>query len=209
MKRWIALFACFLLVVSMSACAKPFGITPYEAGEAYDDPNAEGPQSDIVGVNKEVSMPTTGGWGTTTTTGALFQGNQNAVDLDWGQATTTFKKETTTTTKPTEQQQVQNVSLPAQGYSPDGRIEIGTVLLNGNILTMQIKNITKGYETDMESYFEYACYDSKGKTLRRDKIVFGRIHKNSSRTCRFALPKGTAEMKLIKFQAEFWTDGFH
>lgn len=209
MKRWIALWACVLLILSMTACVKPFGITPYQAGEAYDNPDDEGPQSDIVAVNKEVSLPTTIGFGATTTTRVPFQGGQNAVDLNWGEASTTFRQETTTTTKPTEQEQVQSVSLPAQGYSPDGRIEIGTVSLKGNILTMQIKNITKGYETDLESYFEYACYDKKGRTLRRDKIVFGRISKQSSRTCRFALPKGTAEMKFTKFQAEFWTDGFH
>lgn len=125
-------------------------------------------------------------------------------------ATTTTTTTTTapTTTLPTKQEQVKNVSLPAEGYTPDGKIQLGAVKLTGNTVSVEIKNITKGRETDQDSCFEYTCYDEDGKQLKRGEIRFGRIHKQQSRTCEFTIPEDTVKVELTDFVVKYWTDGF-
>lgn len=113
---------------------------------------------------------------------------------------------TTATTRPAQQEEAKGIRLPAEGYSPDGKIQIGTVSLTGNTVSMEIKNITTKYQTNQDDYFEYTCYDENDKVLKTDKIYFGRILKKQSRVCTFTIPDNTASVALTDLKVEYWTD---
>ncbi len=113
---------------------------------------------------------------------------------------------TTSTTKPTQQEVADSISLPAEGYSPDNRIKLGTVSLSGNTVTMVIKNNSAVWETeDGKSYFEYTCYDKRNAILSVGKIDFGYIPVKSSKTCSFEIPENTVMVVLTDFKAEYWS----
>lgn len=98
------------------------------------------------------------------------------------------------------------VQLPQTGYSPDKRIRVGTVSLDGNVVTIEIKNTSSVWETeDDSSYFEYTCYDRDDAVLSVGRIDFGYIRKKSSKTCTFTIPWNTAKVELTDFAAEYWS----
>ena len=113
---------------------------------------------------------------------------------------------TTSTTKPTQQDVVSEISLPAEGYTPDNRIQIGQVSLTVNVVTMEIKNISSKWESnDGDSYFEYTCYNKNNLVLEVGKIEFGYIAAKSNKVCTFTIPDGTTRVALTDFHAEYWS----
>ena len=146
---------------------------------------------------------------TTVTTAAVSSSTTHAAATTEAQQTTATTAATGnggTTTRPTQQQVVGAVSLPAEGYSPDNRIQIGEVSLIANVVTMEIKNVSSKWETaDEVSYFEYTCYNKNNIILGAGKIEFGFIPVNSSKVCTFTIPDNTAEVLFTKYKAEYWS----
>jgi len=239
MKRYSLFIFCVLLCLSLAACKKPVGSTPYESTDSYVSSDVE---SDEQGgsLESDSSQLPQGDNSNSTTKGTTSKntttksGSDNEVVLDWGEpeptvvtdskgstvtdkngdavtvtTTTTTTVTTTTTTKPTQQEEVKGVSLPKEGYRPDGNLELGTVTIDkNNKVAMVIKNTTKKWESDQTSYFEYTCYDKNGKTLCTEKLPFGRINAGKSVTVQFTIPKDTEKVELTKYVAEFWSDGW-
>jgi hypothetical protein len=122
--------------------------------------------------------------------------------------TTSTTASTTSTTKPTQQEVTVTVSLPAEGYTPDNRIKLGTVKLEGNTVTMVVKNISSIWETDAEdgkNYFEYTCYDKNNAKLSVGRIELGYMQVKSEKEFRFDIPENTAKVALTDFKAEYWS----
>ncbi len=238
MKRYSLLIFCVLMCLALAACKKPVGGTPYESTDAVDSSSiVDDNQSDVLGSDSSVlpddgdsnsTTKGTAGRGTTTTT----VGNNNEVELDWGEpeptvvtdskgntvtdnkgqavTVTTTTTMATTTTQPTKQEVVKGISLPKKGYRPDTNLELSSVTVDkNNKVTMVIKNITTKWESDQSSYFEYTCYNEKGKTLCTEKLPFGRINAGKSVTVQFTIPKDTEKVELTKYVAEFWSDGWN
>lgn len=99
------------------------------------------------------------------------------------------------------------VELPSEGYTfPQKRIKVGDVSLDGNVVTIELKNVSAAWETDEEtSYFEYTCYDSENNPIAVDTVKFGFIAVKKSKICTFTIPWNTAKVALTDFDAEYWT----
>ena len=224
MKRF-GLLLCCLGLLSLCACSEPINKTPYESIQSMpsiddeihnnDEEPTNGADTTTAGSSNKTDANTTQSSHTTNTKKTTEAAN-NLIDIEdlLGDNTTGTKDGTTSknsttsttpTTQPTQQEEVKGVSLPAEGYSPDGKIQIGTVQLTGNTVSMEIKNITTRYETNQDDYFEYTCYDEDGKELKRDRINFGRIYKQQSRVCTFDIPDNTATVELTDLKVEYWT----
>ncbi len=124
--------------------------------------------------------------------------------------TTATTATTASTTQPTAgsstEQVINGVTVPASGYAADNRIKLGTVSLNGNVLSLVVKNTSKAWETeDGKSYFLYVCYDKDNNMLQGGRINFGYIPVSSEKTCVLTLPDGTAKVALTDFKAEYWS----
>lgn len=118
----------------------------------------------------------------------------------------TVSSTTSSTTRPAQQETAGSVSLPAEGYSPDNRIKLGKVTLQGNTVTMVIRNISKVWESEEgKSYFEYTCYNKNNEILKVDKIEFGYIPVKSQKICTFEIPENTVKVVLTDFEAEYWS----
>ncbi|MBQ4612107.1 MAG: SGNH/GDSL hydrolase family protein [Clostridia bacterium] len=108
-------------------------------------------------------------------------------------------------TAPTHQI-IGDISVPATGYSPDDRIQIGEITVDGLDMSIEIKNISRKWESgDGESYFEYTCYDAEGNELSVGYINFGYIATRSNKVCTIVLAEGTAKVELTDFHAEYWS----
>ncbi len=161
--------------------------------------------------DKSTTAPTTAKKPTTTTTSS----EDNNVEFDWGDLDgdkTTKKPTTTTTTKKpttvTTSKKGEKV-YPKEGDDIDGRLQLGTVTVKGNKITMVVKNTTKGWETNQDSLLTYTCYNNKGKKLAEVEVPIGRIHKQEQTTVEFEIPKDTMQVLLTDTKIEYWTDGFH
>ena len=120
--------------------------------------------------------------------------------------TSSTESTATSTTKPTQQEIVDAVSLPAEGYTPDNRIKLGSVTLSDRMVTMEIRNISAAWESEEgKSYFEYTCFDKNNVKLKVDKINFGYIPAKSSKICTFEIPKNTVMVELTDFKVEYWS----
>ncbi len=120
--------------------------------------------------------------------------------------TTTATTVTTTTTAPPAEQTINGIVLPASGHIADRRIKIGQVSLNGNEVSIVVRNTSSIWQSeDSKSYFKYVCYDKDDKPLESGKISFGYIPVLSEKTCKLTLPAGTAKLKLTDFKAEYWS----
>lgn len=120
--------------------------------------------------------------------------------------TSTTTSTTASTTRPTQQEVADAISLPAEGYTPDNRIKLGKVTLQGNTVTMIIRNISAVWEPEEgKSYFEYTCYDKNNFKLTVGRIDFGFIPVKTSKTCNFEIPEGTVKVVLTDFRAEYWS----
>ena len=167
------------------------------------------------GTNKtEIVVPphitvSTDAAGTTYTSYVPEQTVTTAVTTPTTTTTTTTASATTTTTnttKPTHQEVADSISLPAEGYTPDNRIKLGAVSLQGQTVTMVIRNISAVWQPeDGKSYFEYTCYDKNNGKLSVGKIEFGFIPVKSSKICTFEIPKNTVKVLLTDFQVEYWS----
>ena len=239
MKKIIAILLCLLLAGSLAACSR-IGETPHEriSGFSSDTPGSlpESEPSDssattIPGADDPTSVGTTsaGAKSTKSTTKATGGDNVVSFDFDWddidttapgGKTTTTAstKKTTTTTTTavPIVTQTTKASSkestmiLPTAGFSLDGKMQVKSATVSGNIVTLVFHNATKGYESDRDnSYCTYTCFDKDGKELVTDKLYPGRVNAGQdSEPVKIEVPQDTAEFRLTEFKIEYWTDGW-
>ena len=121
------------------------------------------------------------------------------------QSKVTTSAGTTGTTKPTQQEGAQSVVLPKTGKKLHTYIVIGSVSLSGNEVSLELKNVSTGRETDGESYFEYTCYDKNNVVLAVDKIEIGFIPTRSGKIYTFTIPENTDRVALTDCQAEYWS----
>lgn len=193
MKKWCLLCLCLLLLLgSLAACKKKPGT---ETPDGQPDTSAV-----------ETEKPPAG---------------DNTADLDWDDmtpnttTTTTTTRPATTTTAPVKEQD--GVFLPVSGSKllPEGAVGrdylvLGQVSHSGNVVTLEVCNTSKGYETEQEkSTISYACYDKNGKVLQEDTVNFGRVYAGKSATVKITMPNGTAKLAITGAETEFRTQGWH
>lgn len=127
--------------------------------------------------------------------------------------TTTTQPTTTTTVKPTE---TAGVKFPAVGTDVDvkkqkGRYRISDIELDGNKLTITIKNDNKTWINQETDWVKYACYDKDGNELKGEGQYYGYLYIGamaigSTYTETITLPAGTVEVKLVDSEIVYWTD---
>ena len=149
---------------------------------------------------------------TTTTQAAPSENDVNAGDwfTEDTDATTVV---TTTTVAAAEQTKVGKVSLPAPGYDADGkgRIIIGEVSCENQVVSIEIKNITTKWMTEETNYLEYTCYDKKGKVLTSKDPIFGKLYMGALRAGKsvvktFSIPTGTTRVEITGYSITYWTE---
>ncbi len=220
MKKWILMLLVLAIVLMTAACKKPVGQTPYEevspGGEVSGEDDATGedtPSADSSSPTQNNGQSTTSkDSGKKTTTAA----KDNSVDFTWGDdedddgfikvpSTTKAPTTTTTTTRPPVGQRV----FPQAGDKPHAYLEITQVSVVDNEVTLSIKNVTKGFESDNTDCMYFVCYNEAGKELATLEINSGRILPGETVTKTVTVPKGTLQMVFEKYDGEFWTSGWH
>ena len=116
---------------------------------------------------------------------------------------------------PPVQEEVQNVSLPAAGYDIDGKSRIqvqkSEIRKDGGKQYAQITfaNVSKAngkaWIIPEYSKVEYACYDKSGAVIATGTMPLGALEDGDSVICKVELPSGTAELRLIGHNLEYWT----
>lgn len=183
MKKWCLLCLCLVLLLgSMTACKK-------KATEENSTPATSEP-----------------------TNGTLPPAEDNGNELVWDEDGLT--PATTTTTTPVKKEN--GILLPAEGSKPLPEtdpgykwLELGKASHSNGVASLEVKNTSKGWETEQEkSFLRYACYDKDGKELKADKVNFGRVHAGKSVTVQITMPTGTAKLAITGAETEFWTEGW-
>ena len=103
-------------------------------------------------------------------------------------------------------------NFPSAGDALDANLQLGevTVDLDARTGTMVVKNISRGWETEQNSYLLFSCYNVNGGSLGSIRVNIGRIHAGGqSAPLAFTMPAGTARMEFSLCKAEYWTNGFH
>ncbi len=156
---------------------------------------------------------------TTTTTTTTKKGDTTTTtkkgDTTTTTTTTTKKPTTTTTVAPAEPEEIKNVELPPVGYDIDGKnriilTDVKVEKKSGNkhvSFTFTNESKKNGKEMIIPEYSEvnYACYDKKGNEIATGKMAIGALEGGDSYTCEVKLPDGTAELKIIGHNLEYWT----
>lgn len=230
MKKWCLLCLCLLMLLgSLAACKKkPSTGTPDgqpDTSAVETDPSGNGTSPENGDGSGTTATTKKNGWGwltfwkKTTTTTVKQPAGDNTADLDWDDmtpnTTTTTTRPATTTTAPVKEQD--GVLLPVSGSKllPEGAagrdyLVLGQVSHSGNVVTLEVCNTSKGYETEQEkSTISYACYDKNGKVLQEDTVNFGRVYAGKSATVKITMPNGTAKLAITGAETEFWTQGWH
>lgn len=209
MKKWCLLCLCLVLLLgSMTACKKK-GTEENSTPATSEPTNGMLPPAEDNG--NELVWDEDGLTPATTTTTAKKNNGSTA-------GTTAPDKTpaapTTTTTTPVKEEN--GILLPAEGSKPLPEtdpgykwLELGKASHSNGVASLEVKNTSKGWETEQEkSFLLYACYDKDGKELKADKVNFGRVHAGKSVTVQITMPTGTAKLVITGAETEFWTEGW-
>lgn len=209
MKKWCLLCLCLVLLLgSMTACKKK--ATEENSTPATSEPtNGTLPPAEDNG--NELVWDEDGLTPATTTTTAK---KNNGSTAGTPAPDKTPATPTTTTTTPVKEEN--GILLPAEGSKPLPEtdpgykwLELGKASHSNGVASLEVKNTSKGWETEQEkSFLRYACYDKDGKELKADKVNFGRVHAGKSVTVQITMPTGTAKLVITGAETEFWTEGW-
>lgn len=224
-KIWIVAL-CLILVLGMAACGKqpdtsePTGTEDVPIVDAIpnDGTDASGTEDDpIIDSGNVVDADVFfGGESTTAPSAPTGSAPSTPAGSDAPtSADTTAPTKPTTTVAPPQQEEVQDVAVPAAGYDMDGkgRIQVKKSEVkkeNGKQYALiTFANVSKdnGREWIIPEYskVKYACYDKSGAELSTGDAILGALEYGDAITCRIELPKGTVELKIIGHNMEYWT----
>ncbi len=211
MKRWIALLLCVLLAMGLCSCGCHSTTTTSSDGGTTTTTTTLTTTTGIVAITDATGGVVTNASGaveTSVVTGTPTSAFVTVYTDTQGTTYTSYVTPTTTTTPtaPPVEQVINGITFPANGYSKDDRIKIGSVSLEGDVATIVVQNASKVWESeDGKSYFKYVCSDKDGNMLLGGTINFGYMAVSSNKTFTITLPEGTAKLALTEFEVEYWS----
>ncbi len=153
------------------------------------------------------TVPTTTPSQPTTQTATVETTVSTTTETTTAAPTTSSTTEATTTTATTAPAVDERV-FPQAGDKPHEYLEFIEVSVEGNNVTLVIKNVTSRFESNQYDYMSFICYDKEGIELGRVEMNSGRIMPGASVTKTFSIPDGTHQVVFEKYEGEFWTTGW-